>query len=133
MFPFLRKSRRYRPANDGKYVHDDDKYVHTKDQFGGFGASGRSDGGIVIIGGGRVRTTATPSKPLTTKSAASPPLPSPTPLPSPSPPIFVIDNNRNIAAVNRNQNDDNDSSLTKDGIKIIRQEQDASENGYRYL
>lgn len=125
---FFLISIRYRPSNDGKYVHDDDKYVHTKDQFGGFGGSGRLDG-VVNIGGSRAKPsppspkTTTPTKTI----AAKAPLPA-----SPSPSIYVIDKNRNNNAVsNRNQIDD--SSETKAGIKIIRQEQEADENGYHYL
>lgn len=120
---------RYRPSNDGKYVHDDDKYVHTKDQFGGFGASGRTDG-VVNIGGPKPRPptttkpTPTAARTITTKS----PLP-----PSPSPSIYVIDNNRNNAVSNRNQDLGDDLSQPKAGTKIIRQEQEASENGYHYL
>lgn len=68
--------------------------------------------------------TSTPARKITTKS----PLP-----PSPSPPIYVIDNNRNNAVSNRNQDLGDDSSETKAGIKIIRQEQEADENGYHYL
>lgn len=125
---FFFNTQRYRPSNDGKYVHDDEKYVHTKDQFGGFGASDSFDG-VVNIGGSRRPQPTTITKLFATTS--SPPLPStPPPPPPPSPPIFIIDTDRN-AAVSRNEDDD--SSLTKAGIKIIRQEQEASENGYHYL
>lgn len=99
--------------NDREYVHDDEEYVNTNVQFGGFGALGQFDG-AVNIGGNRPRTA---SRTITTS-------------PPPSPPIFVIDTNRNAALRN---NQDDDSSLTKADIKIIRQEQEADENGYRYL
>lgn len=99
--------------------------MHSKDQFGGFGETGKTDG-VVNIGGTRLRpstTTAPKTRPTTTTKSPLPPLP--------SPPIFFIDNNRNIAVNNRNQNDD--LSETKADIKIIRQEQEASENGYHFL
>lgn len=96
--------------------------MHTKDQFGGFGGSGRLNG-VVNIGGIRLRPTA---KTRTTTESPK------TTIRSPSPSIFIADNNNNRnVAVNKNQDDD--SSLTKAGIKIIRQEQDATENGYHYL
>lgn len=121
---FLVLSQRYRPSNDGKYVQDDDKYRHTKDQFGGFGASRRLDG-VVKIGGNRLRPTANTRLTTTTESPKTTPRPA-------SPSIFIIDNNNNRnTAVSKNQIDY--SSPTKASAKIIRQEQEANENGYHYL
>lgn len=100
--------------------------MHTKDQFGEFGASEPFDG-VVNIGGRRPQQKIAEQTP-TIATTSSPPLAT---LP-PSPPIFIIDNNNRNAAVSNNQDNDGPSS-TKAGFKIIRQEQETSENGFHYL
>lgn len=136
---------RYRPSNegkysgnDGKYIHDDEKYVHqeekykhTKDTFGGSGGSGGSGGAYndFVVIGGKPKATPTPTTTTTTttKAPTTPPTTPPPPpllaeLPGPAP--FII-----------NAGTDTSSRIgdPTDGIKIIRQEQEESANGYHYL
>lgn len=129
---------RYRPSsegkysgNDGKYIHDDEKYVHqeekykhTEDTFGGSGGSGGAYNDIVVIGG-KPKATTTTTTTTTTEAPINPPPPPPpllAELPGPAP--FII---------NAGTDASNQYAEPTDGIKIIRQEQEESADGYHFL
>lgn len=130
---------RYRPSSegkysgdDGKYIHDDEKYVHqeekykhTKDTFGGSDGSGGAYNDVVVIGGKPKATTTTKTTTTTTEAPITPPPPLPpllAELPGPAP--FIINAGTDVS---------NQIAEPTDGIKIIRQEQEESANGYHYL
>lgn len=86
----------------------------------GSGATRFGGNEVVNIGGNRLPTRAT-----TTTTTTRAPLPSP---PPPPPPVFLIDTGSSIA----NRNSDDASSIVPN-VKILRQEQEETADGYRYL
>lgn len=106
---------RYRGDN-GQYEHQDNKYQHQDS-----GGSGRTL--LVNIGGNRPPATKA-------KTTPTPPPPPPPPAP-PAPPIFFIDPRRNGIFVN--QEEPINLGAAAADIKILRQEQEETESGYRYV
>lgn len=107
---------RYRGGNDGRYTGDNGQYLHQDNKYQHQGGGGSGGTLQINIGGNR-----TPVK----KATTTPPPPPPPPAP-PAPPI-----RRNGIFVN--QEEPINLGAAAADIKILRQEQEETENGYRYL
>lgn len=104
--------KRYRGDNDGKYVHQGG----SSGVSGGSGGSSGSGRNLVVSIG---RNRAPPTKATTT----------PPPPPPPIAPIVIVDP-RNYAPLPA---DPAPSGADEPEIKILRQEHEETENGYRYV
>lgn len=120
-------------------MQQNNEYVQTNDRISGFGLSRFGAGGVVYIDGSRkptkatatATTTAAAATVRTTEPPALPPpqpsSPSQSPPSPPSPPFFLIDTGSN--AVDTNQ----ESSPAEPKIKILRQEQEETADGYHFV
>lgn len=114
-------------------MQQNNKYVQSNDRISGFGSSRIGAGGVVNIDGSRKATKATTTTTAATVktteiSELPPPQPSSPPQTPPPPPFFLIDTGSNAVSINQD-----DSSAAEPNIKILRQEQEGTADGYRFV
>lgn len=109
-----------------RYRGDNGQYVH---QDGGTG--GRGGGNLIVnIGNRPIGNRPIVNRPLTTKATTTAAPPPPPPPSQPSPPVYFIDQRGSGVGVSQAQEP---SGAAAAEIHILRQDQEETENGYRYV